>query len=182
MNNVEKYAGSLLISSPVCSVRDPYYRSVVLVAQHSAQGSWGMVLNRPSRRLSISDVMSSAGIESDNSEKIFLGGPVEPSRVHVVHSLDWESESTLRVTDNIGITGDKTILAALACNDGPKHYRVGIGLTVWVAGQIEKEVREANVKWVISDSTLDGAFYKDGTLQWESCINDFVNRAVSRYF
>ena len=183
MTDFKTQAGNILISKPTRPSYDPYCNSIILVAQHTKQGAWGIVLNKRSKKILIEDVMISAGIDCSLKDNIYLGGPVEPSRVHVVHSMDWFSQSTLRISDTLGVTGDKSILSAISTGEGPGVYRVGIGLAVWAADQLEDQLSTVSDRqWLTIPATIQTAFYKDGLIQWENCINECISQRITKYF
>ena len=183
MNEIEDFTGKLLIAQP--AVKDSYFaKSIILVAQHSLNGSWGVVINNYTKSITMQEVMTAAGIKSNLWESVYVGGPVEKSRVHVVHSLDWFSSSTLRINSELGITGDISVLAAISGGQGPKQYRVGVGLAVWGPGQLEGEQRGENPwtpknRWLITDATPDLVFTGANDEQYQRAINDCVNRRIS---
>jgi putative transcriptional regulator len=186
MTTTEFLAGQILVSQPKNS--DGHFaKSIVLIAQHSISGAWGVVVNRPALRVNMQAIMLAAGIEYSGNEVIYVGGPVEPTRVHVVHSMDWFSGSTLKITDEIGITGDVSVLAAISQGQGPKLYRAGVGLAVWSAGQLEGEQSglepwTASHKWLTTNASIDLCLTGAGEEQWQRCIDHCVSQRVSSLF
>lgn len=178
--------GQLLISQP--KSQDRYFsKTVVLVAQHTEAGAWGVIVNKAARTVDMTDIMLAAGIDYPVQEKIFVGGPVEPTRVHVIHTLDWSSPSTLVIADNIGITGDVSILTAISAGTGPKLYRAGVGLAVWSAGQLEGEQSgktpwTASHQWLTTPATVDLCLTGSGQEQWQRAIDANVNQTISMLF
>ena len=183
MSTTEFLTGKLLIAQPK-NQEGHFAKTVVLVAQHSMNGAWGVVVNRTARSLTMSAIMKAAGIESSSDEPIYVGGPVEPTRVHVVHSLDWSSSGTLKITDEIGITGDISVLAAIAANEGPQFYKAGVGLAVWSPGQLDgemsgKEPWTPKHQWLTVDSSISLCLTGNGDEQWQRAINACVNHRVA---
>ncbi len=186
MSNNEFLIGKLLVSQP--KIQEGHFsKSVILVAQHNSSGAWGVIMNHAAKTVTMSNIMSAVGIDYDRDDSIYVGGPVEPTRAHIVHSLDWSSNTTLRVTKNIGITGDLSILSAIAAGEGPKMYRAGVGLSVWSAGQLEGEQSgiepwTQNHRWLITDASLDLCLNGTGDEQWQRAINKCVSQRVSELF
>lgn len=178
--------GQLLISQP--KSRDRFFnKAVVLIAQHTEAGAWGVVVNKPAKTVDMTDIMLAAGIEYSTDEKIFVGGPVEPTRVHVIHTLDWTSPSTLVIADNIGITGDVSILSAISTGSGPALYRAGVGLAVWSAGQLEGEQSgmppwTESHQWLTTPAIVDLCLTGSGLEQWQQAIDANVNQTISMLF
>lgn len=186
MSTSESLAGQLIVAPPK-NQEGHFSKTVVLVAQHGLSGAWGVVVNRPAKTVTMQAIMSAAGIEYGGNETVYIGGPVEPTRVHVVHSLDWSSSTTMRVTDDIGITGDMSILSAIAAGEGPRLYRAGIGLSVWSAGQLDGEMSglepwTPSHQWLTVPSSIDLCLTGGGEEQWQRAINECVNRRIASLF
>lgn len=186
MSTTEFLTGKLLVAQP--RHQDGHFaKTAVLVAQHSMSGAWGVVVNRAAKTVNMQAIMHAAGIEYDGNEVIYVGGPVEPTRVHVIHSLDWSSHSTLRITDTIGITGDVSVLAAISAGQGPELYRAGVGLAVWSAGQLEGEQSGIEPwtekhQWLTTDATIELCLTGAGEEQWQRAINECVNQRIATLF
>ena len=186
MTSTESLSGKILVAPPK-HLEGHFSKTVVLVAQHGLTGAWGVVVNRQARTVNMQNIMNAAGIEYSGHEPIFVGGPVEPTRVQVVHSLDWHSSSTLRITDNIGITGDLSVLAAIAANEGPKLYRAGVGLAVWSAGQLDgemsgKEPWRKEHQWLTNEATVELCLTGAGEEQWQRAIDECINQRIATLF
>lgn len=186
MSTTKFLSGQLLIAQP--KNQDRYFsRTVVLVAQHSESGAWGVVVNKPAKTVTMVDIMSAVGIEYSNSEMIFVGGPVEPTRVHVIHTLDWCSPSTLKISKDIGITGDISILSAISAGSGPSLYRAGVGLSVWSAGQLDGEQGgkapwTPEHRWLTTPATIELCLQGSGQEQWQRAIDDSVQQQIATLF
>ena len=179
-------SGKILVAPPK-HLEGHFSKTVVLVAQHGLTGAWGVVVNRQARTVNMQNIMNAAGIEYSGHEPIFVGGPVEPTRVQVIHTLDWHSSSTLRITDNIGITGDLSVLAAIAANEGPKLYRAGVGLAVWSAGQLDgemsgKEPWRKEHQWLTNEATVELCLTGAGEEQWQRAIDECINQRIATLF
>ena len=187
-------AGHILVSQPK-STNSHFQKSVILVAQHGPAGAWGVIVNKEASRLDLRSVMSAAGIDypehlmriPGKNGPVCLGGPVEPSRVHVVHTLDWFSSGTIRITDEIGITGEMSILTAIANDEGPEIWRVGVGLAAWSAGQLDGEMSGVSPwtpdhQWLTCPATVELVLSGNGDEQWQRAIDSCVNTKISEFF
>ena len=179
-------AGKLLISQPAIQTGH-FSKSVILVAQHSKVGAWGVVVNKIAKTITMKTIMETVGIEYHRDEAIYIGGPVETNRVHVVHSLDWSSSGTMCVTDEIGITGDVSVLAAISAGVGPEYYRAGIGLAVWSSGQLDGEMTgsapwKSHHQWLTADGTIDLCLNGLGDDQWNNAVGHCIQQRVSEFF
>ena len=81
-NDVLPAQGSILISEPF--LQDAYFqRSVVLLVEHTQEGSMGFVLNKKTE-LSVNTFF--ADLQGFPEMPIYLGGPVSANRLFFIHS------------------------------------------------------------------------------------------------
>jgi putative transcriptional regulator len=186
MDESQNFTGKIIAVQPA-NLEPTFSHGVVLIAQHSLKGAWGVIINKPAKTVNMKNIMTAAGIEYNGIEAIYIGGPVEPTRVHVVHTLDWFSPTTLKITDDLGITGDISVLAAIAAEEGPKMYRAGVGLAVWGAGQLEGEFKGEPPwnpidRWLCTDATVDLILTGNGEEQYQRAIGQCVAQTVNNFF
>lgn len=142
----------LLIAMP--QVQDPFFhKSVVLLLQHSDEGSAGLIVNRPTG-LQVSEVL--AGMEmrwgGDESAVTWFGGPVAPQTGTVLFAPD-EDGGVDGVGDGDGGDGPGgtgTLVTGLALTQNvavlnrlapapPDHFRLFLGYAGWGEGQLMEE-------------------------------------------
>jgi putative transcriptional regulator len=186
MNNNKFLTGQLLISQPK-NIDKHFAMTVVLVVQHSETGAWGVVVNRKAKTVKMKHIMDAVGIDYDGDELAYIGGPVEPTRVQVIHTLDWSSANTLKITEDLGITGDVSVLAAISKGEGPKKYKAGVGLSVWSAGQLEGEQSgkapwTPDHQWLTTSATINLVLSDSIEGLWEEAIDDIVRKRVASLF
>ena len=186
MSSIEFLTGKILVAPPRNN-EGHFSKTVVLVAQHGLSGAWGVVMNRQAKTVNMQAIMNAAGIEYGGNETVYVGGPVEPTRVHVVHSMDWSSAGTVQVTHDIGITGDMTIMAAIAGGEGPNLWRAGIGLAAWSAGQLDGEMSGISPwtpdhRWLTAPATVEVCLSGTGEEQWQRAISHCVNNQIATLF
>jgi len=157
-----------------------FSRSTILIARHSQEGAWGVIVNRvfTSMESGLSRIMLSQGIELDDNldQPLYVGGPVETNRLHVIHSLDWHSNSTIQVTEGLGITNDLSILAAIAGREGPENFRVCVGMCGWAPGQLEGEMSGKppwlpEHRWLHAAADPNSVFDFQENFQWQQAIH-----------
>src|SRR5579875_1438414 len=79
---VDSVRGQLLIAGP--TLLDPnFWRTVVLVVEHSEDGALGLVLNRPSES-KVGEAVPELAVLADPDEEVLVGGPVSRSGVIVL--------------------------------------------------------------------------------------------------
>jgi putative transcriptional regulator len=144
MHEIGSLANHFLIAMP--NLRDPNFaRSVTLICEHSSEGAMGIVINR-STDLRLADVLEQMDINGGTSQHrdtpVYLGGPVQNNRGFVLHEPLGKWESTLAVTQSLGVSTSRDILVALAENRGPQRCLLALGYAGWSAGQLEREIGE----------------------------------------
>ena len=93
-----------------------------------------------------------------------MGGPVQNDRGFVLHKPSGDWEATLKVTDEIGITSSRDILAAIAEGKGPEYALVTLGYAGWGAGQLEQEL--ASNAWLSGPASIDIVFRTPTERRW----------------
>ena len=132
-----------LIAMP--HMADPNFaQTVTYLVEHNEQGAMGLVINRPNG-LNLADVLEQLRPDEPppalcQSLPIFAGGPVQTDRGFVLHRPLGEWHSTLKVTDEIGLTSSRDVLQAIGAGGEPRDVIVTLGYAGWAAGQLEQEL------------------------------------------
>jgi putative transcriptional regulator len=161
----DSVAPALLLSMP--QLTDPNFRqSVVLLCQHSPEGSWGLVLNRPTNRAAT--MVTDEGDAVSNGLEVWLGGPVElESGCILIDQMPEEGEA-LRICDGLFLSGSQAFLQRLMKTGPAGRVRLLMGYAGWGPGQLEEELRQS--AWLISDVALDIVFDTAPAAMWETAI------------
>lgn len=159
---------NLLIAMP--SLADPNFaRTVTLICEHSAEGAMGIVINRPTN-IALRDVLDQLDIDASRAihadMPVYYGGPVQNGRGFVLHEPIGTWETTLSVTETVGLSTSRDILEAIARNEGPDRYLVTLGYAGWGAGQIERELSENS--WLNTQSSRDILFTLPPEQRWKA--------------
>src|ERR1700704_3233492 len=95
--------GQLLIAGP--GLLDPnFWRTVVLIVEHSEDGALGLVLNRPSET-TVAEAVPQLADLLDGDQEVFVGGPVQPSGVIVLAQFENTGDAALLAFDDVGVLG-----------------------------------------------------------------------------
>ena len=86
-------------------------------------------------------------------QNLLLGGPVNPDAVFVLHGKPLKWDSTVTVTNEIGLSTSGDILKAIASGEGPSNYLIALGYSGWNPGQLDEELTE-NV-WIQAPTDFD---------------------------
>jgi len=150
-----RVAHHYLVAMP--SLTDPQFGgTVIYVAEHSAKGAMGLVLNRPSEMI-LGQLLDRIDISSGDDDDIlvdsvpleiglagdlpvFIGGPVQSDRGFVLHEPLGRWNSTLALNDLTGLTSSRDILEAVANGRGPQRLFVALGYAGWGEGQLDQEL------------------------------------------
>jgi len=160
----------LLIAMP--QVMDPFFhRSVVLLAAHEDEGSFGFIVNRPAD-LRVAEILAKMEIEwrGDPQCTAFVGGPVQPQLGTVLFTSDTPAENleaTSEVFPGISITQHLESLSALARNP-PAGIRLLLGHAGWSPGQLMQEVMRND--WVTAPPGLELIFAPEPDSVWERAM------------
>ena len=69
--------GRLLVATP--DLEDPnFFRTVVLLLEHTPEGALGVVLNRPSSGTTVGETLPAWAAVAAEPPVVFVGGPVQP--------------------------------------------------------------------------------------------------------
>lgn len=171
VQNSEGYLeGQLLIAMP--SMGDErFQRTVIFMCAHSAQGAMGLVVNRLAEQIEFRDLLQQLRIDVPamrQEMQVHSGGPVESGRGFVLHTTDYFQESTLRVSDEIGLTATADILKSIASGDGPRRSMLALGYAGWAPGQLDAEI-QAN-GWLHVPADLELVFDDDLGSKWERAV------------
>jgi putative transcriptional regulator len=161
-NNLKPAKGRLLLSEPFMG--DYYFgRSVVLLAEHNTQGSFGLVLNKPVNK-TIGEVTEEF---PELDAPLFVGGPVEPNRLFFIHTLGEEINDSVEVIKGLYWGGNMEDVMELSQIKRltPENSRFFLGYAGWGAHQMEDELKRNS--WAITTTTSEIIFKTDPRMLWK---------------
>src|SRR3954454_7636306 len=120
---------------------DPHFaQALIYVCEHSKDGALGIVVNKPID-MTLSALFEQIDIplaDADLRESaVHFGSPVQVDRGFVLHRPLGNWQSTLAISDELGLTTSKDVLEAVGRGEGPKDVLVSLGYAGWSAGQLE---------------------------------------------
>jgi putative transcriptional regulator len=167
MTDETELAPALLLSMP--QLDDPNFRrTVVLLCQHSAEGAWGLVLNRPTSTPAIQAVKMDPPVTTDSGLELWVGGPVEPERGCILLGEDPHDDDAVQICEGVYISGSASLLRRLMEGGAPDRTRLLMGYAGWGPGQLDEELRES--AWLISEVATDLVFEVEAGSMWETAI------------
>jgi putative transcriptional regulator len=138
--------GRILVSQP--SLHDRFFgRSVVMLAEHGPDGSFGFIVNKPAN-IKLSKVTSEFGAFDTD---LYLGGPVHVNSLFYVHSKGEIIKDSLKIIEGVYWGGDMGEIMKLISSGRltDKDIRFYAGYSGWQPKQLEREMTENS--WVVLD-------------------------------
>ena len=164
-------AGQLLVATP--ELDDPHFdHTVVYMLRHDGDGAMGLVVNRPLGDVPLAALLDGAGLDSAGAAgtiRLHAGGPVETTRVFVLHTDDYAASGTLRVGRGLAFTWQAEILRALAAGAGPRRAVFTLGYAGWGPGQLEGELRAGH--WVSVPPDAGVVFDDADPTKWQRAFD-----------
>jgi putative transcriptional regulator len=155
--------GQLLIAGP--GLLDPnFWRTVVLIVEHSDDGALGLVLNRPSET-TVGEAVAELEDLLDLDDPLYIGGPVQPSALIVLGEFEDAGDAALIAFDDVGV------LANGVQDDPPpglKRGRAFVGHAGWGPGQLESELERDD--WITEPAHVEDAFSGEPGDLWEKVL------------
>ncbi len=146
MSDAPYLTGKLLLAMP--GIGDPRFeRAVIAMCSHDAGGALGIGIGRITPRLGLHALLDQFDIRTVGvpDAPVHQGGPVEPQRGFVLHSLDWGGQGTVQVAGQDGggwgLTATLDVLRVIDTAKGPKRWLVALGYAGWAAEQLDGELK-----------------------------------------
>lgn len=160
---VDSLKGQLLIAGP--GLLDPnFWRTVVLVGEHSEEGALGVVLNRASETRVLDAVPELAELAEDLGA-VHVGGPVQPSAIVVVADFAEPGQAASLVLDSVGFLPSEVDPGALG---ELRRARVFVGYAGWGPGQLDEELGEGS--WIVEPALPGDVFTDEPDALWSAVL------------
>jgi putative transcriptional regulator len=162
--------GQLLVATALLN-GPPFEHAVILVAQHNKEGALGIVINQPLGERPISSLLQAFGGDASGvsgNVLLFAGGPVHRGIGFVLHSADYQGESTIDIDGKVALSVGPQILRDIAHGKGPRQSLVAFGYAGWGPLQLDDELREGAWDTVPDDPAL--VFDDDRAKVWSDAM------------
>jgi putative transcriptional regulator len=141
-----------------------FWRTVVLIVEHSEDGALGLVLNRPSET-TVGEAVSELQQVLDVDDPLYVGGPVQPSALIVLAEFERPDDAALIAFEDIGVLAN-------GAQDEPelavRRGRAFVGHAGWGPGQLDDEVERGD--WIMEAAQREDAFTAAPLQLWESVL------------
>ncbi|MDF3077388.1 MAG: YqgE/AlgH family protein [Sphingobacteriaceae bacterium] len=156
LNATDPKTASLLVSEPF--MLDPNFkRSVVLLAEHSDEGTVGYVLNQRSN-LMLKDVIQDC---YDANFPVFIGGPVGNDTLHFIHNCYDRMNSGVQIADGVYWGGNFETLKLLVNSNqiDESEVKFFVGYSGWGEGQLHNEIDQNS--WLVTNNYTPSVLFVD---------------------
>ena len=165
---LEPAAGRLLVAQR--SQYGPYFaRSVVYLLQHDADGSVGLVLNRPLNKR-VEELLPELRNHKLGNFPVYFGGPVSIRVMVMLFRGNYDSELALHVDADIYASSNVGMMGQLMLENKPQtELRLFAGQANWNPGQLQQELEQDS--WFVIRADPELLFAADTARLWERLIN-----------
>jgi putative transcriptional regulator len=154
--------GRLLIAHPF--LQDPnFMRTVILLTDHSPEGTVGYVLNRPL------DITVSQAVDSLDHfhEALYYGGPLHLDTLHYIHTFK-HLKGGIPILPDVYWNGNFDILSLITEHATSQEIRFFCGYSGWAPGQLQHEIIQQ--AWIISEANNTLIFDTPPEHLWKSAL------------
>jgi putative transcriptional regulator len=159
---VQSTRGKLLIAGPALT-EENFWRTVVLIVEHSPDGALGLVLNRPSET-TVGEAVNELRPLLDDADPLFVGGPVQPTALIVLAEFDNPDDAALIAFEDIGVVSS----AARETSPAIRYGRGFVGHAGWGPGQLDSEVKRGD--WILEAARREDAFTEEPGELWSAVL------------
>ena len=167
----ESTLGRFLVAAP--SMPDPRFaRTVIYMCVHNDKGAFGLVVNRRMGTAPGRAIAEQLGVEAPGGQQpvaMHWGGPVAPRRGFVLHTAEYESDSTVPVAGGVAFSVDSAAVADLLSGAGPERAIFAFGYAGWSPGQLERELSRDD--WLVVPADRDFLFDRDPETMWRDALD-----------
>ena len=148
-NHIVPARGKVLISEPfLCD--HMFGRSVILLVDHTQDGTMGLVMNKP-LPLFLNDLLSEIDCREDIL--IYKGGPISTDTLFYLHTLENIADS-LPIANGFYLNGDFAAIKQFMAegNSIKGKIRFFLGYSGWESGQLKQEIVENT--WLVDKADI----------------------------
>lgn len=155
----------LLLSEPLL---DDFFfgRSVVLLAEHNTDGSFGIIVNKPTK-FKLGEVIQDA---AELKMPVYMGGPVNPDSLFFIHTRPDLLGDSVKISEGL-YWGGPFDEARKLLNMGiitENMIRFFIGYSGWSPEQLEQELERES--WVVAKTAPEEVMNTPADSFWKNKI------------
>tara|TARA_B100000963_G_scaffold347879_1_gene354704 strand:+ start:366 stop:932 length:567 start_codon:yes stop_codon:yes gene_type:complete len=169
--------GSYLKGNIICALpqlKDIFFsKSIIYITHHNKDGAVGIVLNYKILNIKGAELFKKLHIINtpQNFKMDFafhIGGPLSQNNGFILHSNDYTSKNTIKISKNVKMTCSTEIINDIARNHGPEKFFISLGYSGWGPGQLEDEIKKNS--WININEELGFLFDMDSEKKWSNAI------------
>lgn len=160
--------GKLLVAEPSILGDASFNRSVILLAEYSATGAVGFIMNKP-LPYTLRDLLP----EMNADLPVFNGGPVAQDNLYFIHTVPQFIQNSIEISDGIYWGGDFETTRDLINSHqiGPEEIRFFLGYSGWDAEQLDEELSSGS--WYLTPNHLKTRLIHDDLADyWKRQMNE----------
>ena len=140
-----------------------FNRSVILLADHSEEGSIGFILNK-----ALEHNLSELIPDIKKDFLVYNGGPVEQDNLYFIHKIPELIPNSIKVSKNMYWGGNFESLKFLLQEKEIKNTQIRffLGYTGWSKIQLEEEISDNS--WFVSENDFENILSADNTSLWKN--------------
>lgn len=160
--------GTLLLASPEID-SGILFRSVIIICEHTPNGSFGVIINKP-LEVELPEDLLNLDKKQNPHVTIRAGGPLQPTQMMLLHSSDTQSEQSLKLCDGVFLGGDLQFLQEAVANSNGPYIHLCFGYTAWPPGQLEREFLSGN--WFLHPGSPRHVFQTPPDKMWQTILRE----------
>lgn len=165
-NNVVPSRGKILISEPF--LRDATFgRSVVLLVDHTSEGSMGLIMNKQ-LPFTLNQVIKELG-NIEEEILVYKGGPLSPDTLFFIHTMP-HIPGTLPISKGLYLNGDFAEIKKYIIEGNPvkNNIRFFLGYSGWDEEQLDHEIKENT--WLVGKGETPDLLSGKIDSMWKSAL------------
>jgi putative transcriptional regulator len=165
-NNVLPSQGKILISEPFLR-DDTFGRSVVLLIDHTTEGSMGLVMNKM-LPLTLNQVIKEFRKVKEEI-LVYKGGPIAPDTLFFIHTLS-QIPNSLTVSKGLYLNGSFDAIKDYVVEGNPIRGRIRffLGYSGWEEDQLEQEIKGNT--WLIGKGEIPDLMNEKVHKLWKNSL------------
>ncbi len=150
-----------------------FFRSVILLCEHTHQGSFGLMVNK---RLDIQLPEDILDPERVSNPKIGIraGGPVQANQMMLLHTSEDIPQQTLEICNGVHLGGDLNFLHETVADEKGAAVHLCFGYAGWGDGQLQQELLEGH--WFVHQANVKYVFETPVEDTWRNILRDMGGR------
>jgi len=158
----EPAPGILLVAGD--GMADPRFEhAVVLLIQHDASGSWGLIINKPTT-VSLGDVLPAVQ-QTHDTPNVYFGGPVQIDHLSFLYRDGGDENDPGTGLPGVRWSASEKGLEKRLSQDQSAKLRVYAGYAGWAPGQLLFEIHHGG--WKMIQGRGDNVFSDNPEALWQ---------------